>query len=68
MCVSQLGKSSAAQTPKTELPKALLSAPLPLSTLLLPLLRDLRRPSDFPLAPGASSLKAAATSVLGRGS
>lgn len=76
MCVSRLGKSSAEQTPKTELPKALLSAPL------LPMLGDLRAPSDFPLSPGASvipmafqgglgapqKLAAFATHTLGRGS
>lgn len=50
MCVSQLGKSSAEQAPKTELPKALPSAPFLLSTLLLTLLGDLRRPGDFPLS------------------
>lgn len=65
MCVSQVEKSSAEQTPKTELPKAFLPAPLLLSTLLLPLLGDLRGPSDFPLTPGANIIPTAFQRGLG---
>lgn len=50
MCVSQLGKLSAEQSPKTATPKAPPSAPPPSAPVPSDSFGNLRGPSDFPLS------------------